>query len=88
MPGTSGLSGIQKSWANGQTLLFLYQQILGEKKIQLTDKLFIAELQLPFSDSRPVSSVQASLKCHVGFQRCCMGCPFRGMGLQAEQALG
>lgn len=32
MPGTSGLSDVQKSWANAQTSLFLYQQILWEKK--------------------------------------------------------
>lgn len=41
-----------------------------------------------FSDRRPVSSMRASLKCHVGFLRCSMGCPFSGMDLQAEQAMG
>lgn len=83
MPRTSGLSDIQRSWANGQTPLFLYQQIPGEKKIHRIDLCFVAELQLPFSDRRPVSSMQASLKCCVGFLGWSVGCPFSGMDLWA-----
>lgn len=48
----SGLSDMQKSQPSGQTSLFLF---LGEKITGDTHTWFIAELQLPFSDRRPVS---------------------------------
>lgn len=72
---------ISRTWVNSQTFL-PYHKIHGEQKYK-RDTWFIAELLLPVSIRRPVSSVCGSLKCHLGFLKCSAGCLISGTDLQA-----